>query len=136
MSNQTRLAQVYANYLMAEGYQPRVDEEGDLVFKSEGKTYLILIDEDDPNFFQLVFPNFWSVDNEEERHKVLVAANAVNSGIKCVKIQIVRDSVWAVAELFVSSPEQATAMFERAMRALQAGVTRFTLEIMKARLNL
>jgi hypothetical protein len=48
---------MYTAYLKGEGYTPESIKEG-VVFKAEGKTYVIMVDEGDEQFFRLVFPNF------------------------------------------------------------------------------
>jgi hypothetical protein len=48
-------AQGYLEFLAEEGYRPRLDPDGDVVFKVEGGIYYILLDEDEA-FFRLVYP--------------------------------------------------------------------------------
>jgi len=118
-------AQAYMNILTEEGYRPSLDEDGDVVFKKEGRSYLILIDENDPRFFRLVFPNFWPIESELERARVVQAASATTGKIKVAKVFVVRDDVWATVELFVETPDSAKAVFERSMSVLTEAVDTF-----------
>ncbi len=122
-------AELYMHYLANEGFQPKIDGDGDVVFKCEGKTYYIDIDTEDPQFFRLVFPQFWSVDSDEEFERIRNAANEANLKTKVTKVYIVtlpsgKDTCAAI-EIFLEKPEQFEAIFPRAMRALQAGVRTF-----------
>lgn len=123
--SKAELQQLYMDYLMMEGYKPEVDSDGDVAFKREGKTYFIDVQENDPEFFRVVIANIWSIDSEEERAQVLVAANDSNSKTKVSKVFTVRDRVWASIDLFVARPEDFKGVFGRAMSALDSGVASF-----------
>ena len=98
--------QLYFDFLQTEGYVPTVNEQNDVVFKQEGKTFVISVDEDDDQFLRVIFPNFWSVETAEELVRALAMANAINARFKVGKIVVVNNQVWAVAEMFIdSSPE-------------------------------
>lgn len=131
MRTKRQLQEMYVNHLMGEGYRPDINESGFVSFKVEGKFYVIPIDEDDPEYFNLIFPNFWSIDDEEERAHAMVAANETTASMKVAKVVIHGDSIWACIEMYVSPPEQFTAVFARSLRTLQAGVQHFNLSMMK-----
>ena len=63
----------YMNYLHEQGYKPEVDNDGDVKFKSEGKTYYLLVNS--PRVFQVA--RYLSVDNTCE-NKFLKALSQVN----------------------------------------------------------
>ena len=48
------IAERYRQHLATQGYAPWIDEDGDVVFRCEGRTYCIIIDEDEPTFFRLI----------------------------------------------------------------------------------
>lgn len=123
--NKRELADMYVRFLQGEGYHPELDKDGDVVFKSEGKVYLIIADEKDATYFRLIFPNFWSIDSDTERQKVLVAADYATGRTKVAKVHTVQDNVWASTEMFFGKPEQFKEIFSRAMSALQASVANF-----------
>lgn len=118
-------AELFRAYLQAEGYVPRIDEDGDVVFKAEGLTYILFGAEDDPEYFRLAIPNFWPIEDDEERLRVLVAAAAVTAQMKVAKVQVIRDNVWASVEMFVDPIENFTRVFPRSLRTLQATVREF-----------
>lgn len=124
-SSKQQRADMYKNYLTEEGFSPKIDSDGDVVFKYEGKSYCIMVDENDEEFFRLIFPNFWSIENEEERNKVLMAAAYSTARTKVAKIFTVRDDTWASIEMFCSPPEAFKIAFRRCVSALQTGVNNF-----------
>ena len=124
--NKQELAKMYVDFLTKEGYHPELDKDGDVVFKSEGKTYLIIADENDPVYFRLIFPNFWAIESEPERQKVLVAADHASSRTKVAKVYTTQNNnVWASVEVFLAKPEEFSAIFQRSMNALQASIANF-----------
>lgn len=118
-------SELFENYLREEGYVPKIDDDGDVIFKKEGLTFILFGAEDDPEFFRIALPNFWEIESEEERQRVMTAAAVVNANVKVVKIFPVRDNVWASVEQFVSPIENFAAVFERSIRVLMAGVDQF-----------
>jgi len=124
--NKKELAKMYVDYLSKEGFHPELDKDGDVVFKSEGKTYLIIADENDPVYFRLIFPNFWAIESEPERQKVLVAADYATGRTKVAKVYTTQNNnVWASIEVFLRKPEDFKEIFQRSMSALQASVANF-----------
>ncbi len=124
MTKQER-AEMYRSYLAEEGYVPKIDSDGDVAFKCEGRTYVILIDPDDDTFFNIALPCFWSIESEEERAKVAHAAQYATAHTKVAKIYPTKDNTIAAVEMFCSPPEAFKAVFERAIRALQSSVMSF-----------
>jgi hypothetical protein len=123
MTKDERL-KMYADFLKGEGYSPETIKEG-VVFKAEGKTYVIMVDENDEQFFRLVFPNFWSIDSDKERVKVVAASSHSTAATKVAKIFPVDNNTWGTIELFVASPDHFKGVFTRSLGALQAAVQTF-----------
>ena len=123
--SEQQLQELYMTYLKSEGYQPSIDGDGDVKFKVEGKSYYIIVSEKDLQFFQIMYPAFWKVEDLAERQKVLLAAHHATSSTKCAKVIMVKDHAWATVEIFVESPEDFKKVFARSMSALRAGVDNF-----------
>jgi hypothetical protein len=123
--SKAEIQRLYMDFLTEEGYKPDVDQDGDVKFKREGKTYFIAVNETDPEFFRVVLAGIWPIENEKERAQVLVAADESNAKSKVSKIFTIKDNVWVSIELFVSRPEEFKAVFKRAMSALDNGVRNF-----------
>jgi len=119
------LQNLYVAFLTKEGYAPSIDRDGDVQFKFEGGSYFIGVQEKDPKYFRLVFPNFWRIESERERRKVLIAANDSTAKVKCAKVFMLKDNVHASVEIFVNSPEDFKPVFRRSISAIRAGVRNF-----------
>lgn len=110
----------FADFLHREGFRPEVRTRDHLVFfKYEGKSYAIELDEQDEEFFRIVFPNFWPIEGEEERRRVLLAADHANAKLKVAKVFTVEDNVFATIEMFLADPAHFKPVFARALGALK-----------------
>jgi hypothetical protein len=119
-------AERYLTFLAEEGYRPRIDANGNVAFKCEGRNYVIKIDEEDEEFFYLVYPNFWRIESDEELVQVNEAALAVTADCKVVKIFPVGDTnTWATIELFCYPPQTVKDVFDRCLSTLRTGVEEF-----------
>ena len=122
---------LYSDYLKAEGYMPSLDADGDVKFKREGRSYVIAVDAEDPEFFRLVFPAFWEIESPDERRRALAAAEVSNRKSKVAKVFIVKEYAWASIEIFVNKPEDFSGIFPRCVSALLNGVSNYV-EAMRA----
>lgn len=110
-------------FLRDEGYRPRIDDDGDIVFKHEGKTHLILLDEKD-EFFQLALPNIWRVESPQERRDAIEASERATAKTKVGKVYLVRENVWAGFET-LCSVEAFKAVLPRALSVVRAASRNF-----------
>lgn len=119
------LCERYLQMLREEGFVPDTDRDGDVRFKYEGGTYLIIVDESDPTYVRLVYPNFWAIESPEERTQALAAAQTSTAKTKSTKVYVVTDNVWASIEAFYPTPETFRGVLLRSLQALKAGVGTF-----------
>ena len=124
------LAAVYRNFLVEEGFSPSIDEDGDVVFKYEGKHFYIPVDEDDEEFFRLLFAPFWSIESEDERRMVCAAACEATEKVKVAKIFPHGENVLGSVEMFLPEVEDFKPVFQRALGCLSTAVGVFV-EAMK-----
>ena len=118
-----QLQKMYQEFLVDEGFKPEVDEDGDVRFKREGKTYFINVEAEDPECFRLVLANIWPIESEDERKLVMVAMDHCNAQAKVAKAYMVKDNVWVAIESFIAKPEDFKAIFKRSLSALDHGVS-------------
>lgn len=134
--NLMSLAAIYVEFLEREGYRPTIDDAGDVLFRHEGRCYYLMVDDDDPVYFRLLFPNFWTIDDGAEHQRALLAAADVTAEIKVAKIYVLGDDTQAAAEMFLADATHLRRdlphVFDRALRALQGAVRRFC-ELMQDR---
>jgi len=115
------------DFLAQEGYQPSIDSEGDVKFKAEGRTYYVIVDEEDETYFRLLFPNFWDIGSTEELTRALLAANHATMRTKVAKVYVHDDGkdTSAAIEMFIDPPGDFKLTFNRSMRALMVSVNTF-----------
>jgi hypothetical protein len=125
---------LYMEFLTQEGYRPTAEPEGDVLFKAEGHTYVLPIDDKDENFFQLVFYNFWAIESEEELWRAVSAANFATRETKVAKVFVRNDgrNVIATVEMFLFSPDNFPQLFGRALGALKYAVEKFAGEMRRS----
>jgi hypothetical protein len=119
------LAEIYRAHLAEEGYLPKLDNDGDIVFKREGRTYFILLSENDLEFIRVVFAGFWPIEDQDERARALAAAHHATAQTKVAKVFLVEDNVWSAVELFCSPPESGKNVIERSLRAVGGAAETF-----------
>jgi hypothetical protein len=109
------LQNMYMSYLQGEGYAPWIDEDGDVAFEKSNFTFYIIVYEDDLEYFQLLFPAFYSIDTQQERQQAAEAISKVNREKKVAKIYMNTQEtrVSASAEVFVRNPEDFKVTFTR-----------------------
>ena len=115
----------YLDYFKGEGYVPQADNEGNILFKREGLTYILFTDHKDPNYFRLVCPIIWQISTEEQRVKANQVISLVNLNVKAVKLFMVENSVSASSESFLVYAEDYKPVLPRSLAALAFAVQTF-----------
>lgn len=121
---------MYREFLADSGYAPKIDEDGDIVFRYEGMTFFIQVD-DDEEFFRVLCPNFWKIESDDERNRVAQAACQVNARIKVAKVWPHRDDTWASVEMYCSPPDVLLPVFVRSLDTLRGIIREFRQEMHK-----
>jgi hypothetical protein len=117
----------YEKFLREEGFLPRIDEDGDVIFKFEGRTLFISVQESDAQYFRIVMPSFWEIDDEAELIQALRAANEINRKIKVATIVIQGDKdVSSNAEMFIEREPDLEQFFLRTVKVLVQAASDFS----------
>lgn len=119
-----RMQQLEA-FLQAEGFRPSLDDDHDILFKYEGKTFFIIAEEEDASYYQVLLPNFWPIESDLEHRQAYIAAAHANQVSKVAKVYPVDDNVWASAELFSFETAGVQSILMRACTALLNGAHNF-----------
>ena len=99
------LQNVCMEFLQEEGYRPSIDDDGDIMFKSQGFTLFIRTYNDDDVYLKVMLPGFWSIESDQEREKVYYVANKVASEYKVAKVNVIKDNTYASCEIFISADD-------------------------------
>jgi hypothetical protein len=114
-------------WLESEGFRARVDDDGDIHLRHEGRDIFIVFDADDPAYIRVMAPAFWKCgDVAEERFLALTVANRLNGALKVAKISLRSDGAAYVAvELFLDGLEALRAVLPRCLDLIGAATWEF-----------
>ncbi len=125
---------LHVEFLAEQGFRPKVDGEGDIHFRYEGRNHFIMETQDE-HYFHLLFPNFFPLAGEVEVEEAALAASSASRATKVAKVYLnpALDNVSASVELLVSNPADVHAHLLRCLGILGTATGKF-LEEMSARL--
>lgn len=63
-------------YLTEEGFQPKQFSGGNILFRYQFGVYVVAIDENDPQFLQIIMPKIFDVESSNYTNS-LIAANTL-----------------------------------------------------------
>ncbi len=117
----------YVKYLTDEGYRPKLDDDGDVLFKHEGGSYYLIAQADDPTFLQIFYPNFWKLEKPEDLEKAYRSASEVSRATKVTKVYVNgnKENVSASVELYIQKQEDLQHFLARALAAIRHAVREF-----------
>lgn len=111
-------SEMVLEFLRQQGFCPNLDDNQNIVFKSEMKTFLFLNNDSDEEFFQLALPGIYDV-SEENRELVLEACNKVNFNVKVAKACLWDDTVWVFFEIILDQTPDVSTIIPRALGILK-----------------
>ena len=103
-------------YLAEQGYRYDIDGDGDLHFKAEGVNLYCTDNGEDNQFFRIIMPNIYQLENNRE--KVLEAVNKITREWKVLKAYLVEDRLWLSIEMFVDSTPDVGDFMPRCIKIL------------------
>ncbi len=120
-------AQPILEWLEGEGFRARLDEDGDIHLRHEGRDVFVVFDAHDPSYVRVIAPEFWKCDDAaEQRFFALTVANRLNASLKVAKISLRSDGATGVAvELFVNGPEALRDVLPRCLDLVGAATWEF-----------
>jgi len=129
------LQNMYMEALAVEGFRPEIDEDGDILFRVIGTNYYIIINENEPQFFQ-IYTGFW-LDNMtmEDAYELVNFANR-RSYVAKISLSTREDTperliVSITAELLVDSPEDFKLVLTRALSLVSNAKNIFQAQLAK-----
>lgn len=98
-----KTSELLMDYLKKQGLCPERDNDNDIIFKYQMRTFIYFNnDDEDDLFFRLSMPGIYDV-TDDNRFAVLEAINEVNKMVKVVKLIIPRDDVWVNTEILLDT---------------------------------
>ncbi len=114
-------------WLESEGFRVRVDDDGDLHLRHEGRDVFVVFDTHDTAYIRVIAPDVWRCDDSaEERSLALAVANRLNAALKVAKVCLRTDgAVHASIEVFESNPGAFCAVLPRHLGVLGTAAWEF-----------
>ena len=124
----------YLDYLKEEGYRPAVDDDGDIVFKAEGKMYVLFNPADDTELLRLGALGLWPLESPDELALAFRVCSSVTGRFKLAKVYVVGDSnVMATIDQLLPEADLIEAIFPRALSIIQEAVREFREEMIASK---
>lgn len=116
----------FKKYLDSKGITTTNEVEEQITFFLDGLYYLFVYESSDQNYFRIILPNIFKVEDDTVKYDSLV--NNINQRYKVAKATLFDGGmVWISAEQYVYSREGIEYLFERCIAALR-GVVEFIKE--------
>jgi len=118
-SAQKKLQNDIVNFLKEKGFSHSIDDNDDVVFKSEGKTHWISISSDSP-FHIAIFKMGSSLEgnNGLNRNIAIKTCNVLNADLPAIRAIFSDTSVWFYFALIISSAEDFRYVFEKSLEMI------------------
>lgn len=125
--SQRQLQDIVSRHLAAESLRPEVTTTGNVRFRSQGRTFVVHIDERDPLYFRLTMAFVAENKSESARQRLLEGCNTATAEVKVVKCFLDEegDPTFA-AEMFLVVPGDFSVAFDRVLRAMDSAHRQYT----------
>lgn len=109
------------DWLAGEGFRARLDDDGDIHFRHEGRVVYVVLAPDDLAYVRLLVPGLWKCDDEAELRAALAVANKLNDDVKVAKVVVgAKGGVFASIELLLDGLETFRSVALRCLDLLGA----------------
>lgn len=105
----------YLGFLIREGYDPSIDDDGDVQFTYEDDIYFISIMPSDKSFFRIGRLDALELTTESEIDRVIKICHDITKDVKVSKVYWHNDVLWTSTELLIANDDDYEGIFERAM---------------------
>lgn len=121
----------YVSFLTGKGYEPKVDEDGDVKFTYNDKFYYITIDMNEKEFFRIALLATLELDSEEEITRVKSICHEVTKEEKVAKVYWISNTIWTSSEIILKDSGDYMGIFDRVLSLTESAYESF-LELWKA----
>lgn len=132
--SQRQLQDIVSRHLAAESLRPELTHAGNVRFRSQGRTFVVHIDERDPLYFRLTMAFVADDKSAAARQRFLEGCNTATAEVKVIKCFLDEegDPTFA-AEMFLVVPGDFTLAFDRLLRAMDSAYRRYTRRLAEVR---
>lgn len=111
--------ELFFSVLQKLGYNPTLDDEGDLVIRYQLKNIWVMVSGDDEPYVSVILPQFHEIEEGDET-LVLASCNRVTRDVKLVKVYIDQTlkNVTASCEFYYTDEKSITLGLSNSLRLL------------------
>lgn len=107
------------SFLKEEGYQPSIDDDGDIKFKRQGDVYFVTVSDNDASPYFVKINKYYGYNDTFTKAKITLYALEVNK-YKTIKLMSNDKQYWFESEMFVTNASAFTSVFSRILKAMDA----------------
>lgn len=123
----------FIQYLSSKNLAFQNNAEEQITFQFEELNYLFVYDNSDPNYFRMLLPNIFKIEEDNDKCKYGAIINEFNNTYKVVKAFVsTENQIWLSVEQFVYSDEKIESLFERCVMLLKATIELFYKKVNEA----
>lgn len=113
-------AERYLKVLTSKGFEPTVDDEGDIGFKVDDRRMYLFTSEKETDYIYITFPVGYITPQQVVGARL--ACNRATAKTKVAKAYVDRDGDYVIitAELFIFDPGHFTLALERALKSINS----------------
>ncbi|WP_194165356.1 hypothetical protein [Deinococcus terrestris] len=115
----TPYASAVLDFLAEEGFRPNLDEDGDVYFRFEGMTYVVITRTDEPTVLTLLLPPFWPLEDAAERTRALEAAMVAHRHVRIGRVTVLDDNVVASVNAYLPDENSFRAVLLSSLDGLK-----------------
>ena len=102
------------DFLRDEGFQPSIDNDGDIMFWRGGKKYYIIVSDKDNSPFYLSLSIYFDYSDHLSKSKLLLYSSEINK-YKMLKLYLSDNTFSLQCQMFLTNIESFTAIFNRVL---------------------
>ncbi len=118
-SSQLALRTGIQNFLKAEGFQPIIDDDGDIKFKRQGDSYYVIVSDVDNSPMYIRLAKFFSYGDHLNQTRLTLAATEINKYKMC-KLNIGENSYTLAIEMYLTNYTAFTSIFYKVISIMDS----------------
>lgn len=115
----TPYGQAVLEFLAEEGFRPHLDEDGDVTFRFEGYTFIVVTGTDEPTVLTLILPYFWPLDDAAERQRALEAAMSAHQQVRIGRVTVLETNVTASVNAYLPDADSFRQVLLKSLEGLK-----------------
>ena len=115
---QQNLRSSIMSFLRDEGYQPSIDDDGDIKFKRQGDIYYVIVSENDESPMYIRLAKYFEYGTKMTKQKVRESCEEINK-YKMLKLSPLNNSFCMDIVLYVTNSQAFTAIFNKVIKIME-----------------